>query len=152
CGKIANHFTYKRGEARQKSISQGIDSTKLDSDLFALDRKEDVSRSRAEEEWYRGLSDDIKKDFDDQCLAASRSVLPLLLSSSLSTCVHGPLARLAMEYAGVIRRYRNRRNEYQKQWARRSPNHTVVASFVHRLAADEKDAKSRLVGKWLREL
>src|SRR5262245_57243071 len=56
CGKIANHFTYKRGEARQKSISQGIDSTKLDSDLFALDRKEDVSRSRAEEEWYRGLS------------------------------------------------------------------------------------------------
>jgi hypothetical protein len=129
-----------------------LNSTVADNDLRELDRTNDVEQSNLRENWYRGLSLEDKRAFDDRCLALASPILALL-PATLSACLHGPLARLALECCQIVKRFDARRKQQQQSLMSRGlSNHTIVDGFIRRLKVDQQKAQTNLIGRWLREL
>ena len=150
--EITRAFVWQRGAVTQKFISRGL-STAYDTELRELYRKEEADRSSSREQWYCGLSIADKAAFDDLCLALTGAVLFPLFPPGLPACLRGPLARLASEFAALVRRADAERKEREKCLANRGQgNRTVVKPILRGITDAEEEARSRLIGRWLREL
>jgi hypothetical protein len=148
--EITRRFEWQRGTAIQKGISRGGTSTLTDTTLIDLFHREEADRSSLRERWYLGLTLDDKAAVDSLCWAIAESVVRPHFPPSLPACLHGPMARVALEYAAIVRRATVVRQDCERRLANR--NHTVVESILRRLAHDEEEAKLRLIGRWFREL
>jgi hypothetical protein len=150
--EITRAFVWQRGAVTQKFISRGL-STAYDSELRGLYSKQEADRSSSWEQWYCGLSMADKAAFDDLCLALAGAVLIPLFPPDLPTCLRGPLARLALEFAALVRRADAERKERGESLANRGQrNRTVVEPILRGITDAEEEAKLRLLGRWFREL
>src|SRR5262249_39158252 len=147
-------FEFERGALIQECISSGrSNSTCYFSNLGVLYRREEADRSVSREQWYGGLAPPDRAAIDNHCLAVAGPVLLPLLSPDFPTCLRAPLARLALEYAALVRRCAARRNEMEASLVNRGlGNRTVVESILRGLANAEEEARARLEGRWNREL
>jgi hypothetical protein len=108
--KITRDYMRLADATTQKYISLGTsNSTAHDSELQELFRREEAERSSAREGWFGELSTDLKVAVNDLCLALSDTVVRPCFPPNLPACLYGPLARLALEYAALVRRYAARR-------------------------------------------
>jgi hypothetical protein len=151
--EITRVFVQERGKVTQEHISRGwSNSTVLDSKLQELSQKEEGRRSQLMEDWYRGLSDANKSAFNKHCLCIASTVLQSSFPSTFPDYLRAPLARLALEHAAISRRFATARQQTEKSGTDHALNHTVLESLLGGLALVEKEAKSRLLGRWFREL
>jgi hypothetical protein len=152
--EIARVFDHQRGTVTQQFTSRGLfKSTACDSALRELYRREEADRSRSREQWYSGLAPADRAALDDHWLAIAGAVLHPLFPPELPASLHGPLARLALEDAVLARRFAARRDETEKSLIeRRLGNRTVVVSILRGITGAEDEARSRLEGRWFREL
>ena len=149
--EITRVFAWQQGEVIQNFISSI--NTGLFSKLRELYQKEEADRSKSREQWFCGLAPKDQAMFDNHCLFVGGTVFHPLLPPDVPDYLRGPLARLAVEYAALFRRSDFRRNETEKALASRGrQNHTIVESVLNALARVHEEAKSGLVGRWLREL
>ncbi len=150
---ISRATTRQHGELTQKFISTGNNSTTFFSEIKELYRKDEVHRSNSREEWYRGLPPADRQTLDSDWLTLAEEVLRPLFPPQLPDILSGPLARLALEYASLVWRFAVRLQAAEKSLVNRNfRNHTVVDSVLRGLKAVEEASKSRLVGRWFREL
>jgi hypothetical protein len=151
--EIARHFMRQRAEVTQKFISRGFHKSALHGpEVQALRNKREAELSNLHGRWYSGLSVGEKSAFDDLCLVVAASVVRSHLPPSLPASLHGPLARLALEYAAVARRAGASRREREKFYSDSGLGPTAVASFSRTSALHEEEAKERLIGRWFGEL
>jgi hypothetical protein len=152
--EIASGFEQQRKAVTQDFISRRLlNTTAYDSKLRELYRKEEADRSSWREQWYRGLAPPDQTAFDNHCLAVAGAAVLLLFPPDLPVRLHGPLARLTLEYAAFVRRWNTRRSEVKKSLTNRGlGNPATVESILDALASDEKEGRSRLEGQWYREL
>jgi hypothetical protein len=152
-GEKARAFEQSRAELTQQFISRKQNHTGYFAVLRDLYRRDEADRSSLREHWYCGLALSDQKAIENHCLAVAETVLLTLFPPELPACLRGPLARLALEYAALMRRGAARRDEMAKSLASRGlGNRTVVDSILQAFANSEEEAKSRLEGRWLREL
>jgi hypothetical protein len=152
--EIVGRFAWQRGAAAQDFITrQRYKTTAYDSALLELYRKEEADRSGAREQWHRGLSPPARTALDNHCLTIAGVVLLPLFPAGLPASLRGPLARLALEYAAVVRRADAERKEREKCLAHRGLGvGNVVESILRGITDREEEARSRLEGRWFREL
>ncbi len=116
-------------------------------------RKEEQCRFQGREVWWSKLLPEDMKAFDLHCLAMAEPSLQPILQTTISVCLRGSLARLVFEYAAIARRYTAARSQTEHRGVvNRARNRTVINSLLGGLTHDEREAKSRLVGRWFREL
>jgi hypothetical protein len=150
---ITRSLARQRGAIVQECISSGTNSTMRDSKLNELFRNTEAERSSLRERWYSGLSPDDRAAVDDLCLAVAGSVVRSCFPPSLPPGLHGSMARLALEYAAVVRRAATERQERERSLANRGlGNRTVVESILRGVTRIEAEATSRLIGRWFGEL
>jgi hypothetical protein len=152
--EIARRFACERGALTQQFISRGLsNSTAYYSNLSGLYRTEEADRSSSREQWYCGLGLPDRAACDNHCLAIAETCLLPLFPQDFPACLRAPLARLALEYAALVRRYIARQSEMVMSLANSGlGNRTVVVSLIRGMENAEEEARSRLEGRWFREL
>lgn len=140
-----------RGELDHSAISKGLyKSTVLNGDRRKLYLDEFEQLGAAREDWYCNLSADEKAAFDSYCLASAGSALS---AENVPVCLHGALARLALEAAELARRYKAIRAATEKSLRDRGlSNETVMPGILKQVDEDASETISRLVERWFREL
>lgn len=116
-----------------------------------LYRDAEIARARAIEEWYSKLPTADRTAIDAYCLNASEPVLGEHFPPDLQGCLRAPLSRLAVEYAGIVRRAATLRQATAESCALRRLNYTVLPSLLNGLRHEEEQAKTRVIGTWFRE-
>ena len=116
-------------------------------------RQEEADRSALRERWVGGLPGKDKETLEALCLAIAGPVVRACLPPDLPTCIHGSMARLAIEYGAFCRRDAAERREREaslvdRGLGNRSVRNSVLSGFVKEAA----EAASRLIGRWFREL
>ena len=151
---LARATTAQHGTITHEFITRRMyKSTAYDAEVRKLYEQEEVDRSRAQEEWYAGLTGDDKVVLDTCCLAIADSIIRPHFPKHLPACVHGPLARLALQYSAIVRRAVTQRADRERSLADRGlSNRGVVDSVVRVFTNVAEEARERLVGRWLREL
>jgi hypothetical protein len=150
--EITRRLVWQRGKASQDFVGRG-NSTAFDSQVRELYRQEEAERSQLRERWFCGLASADKAAIDDFCLDIAGSVVRPIFPSSVPASLHGPLARLALECATISRRAAAERQERERSLGDRGlGNRSVAESILGGFAHTEAEAKSRLLGRWFREL
>src|SRR5262249_35207276 len=99
------------------------------------------------------LSDREKMAFDRYCLTTAGPTFEPPLPEPLPPCLRGAVARLALEAAELARRYTAKRSQLEKSLRDRGmSNPTVLPGFLQSADEAEKQAMSKLVGRWRRGL
>jgi hypothetical protein len=130
-----------------------LGSTAYDTTVRELYREVEAERSNQRSRWYHHLSSEEKAEFDALCLASAAPVMQSYFSQELAPTLHGPFARLALEYAAIVRRSAIELTAAEKSLADRGiGNRIVVESVLHAIIAVRQEAEERLAGRWLREL
>ena len=102
--EITAQFLFEQGSLTQSFISRRTyNTTAYDSQKRKLGLKEERERSAARERWFSDLSIDEKTAFEQHCLTTVRSFVAPLIPESIPSCLHGALARLALEAAELAR-------------------------------------------------
>ncbi len=151
---IAHAFVRQRAAVLQDYTSRGLsNSTAYDGEVRGLFNRAEADRSGLHHRWYTGLSMDHKGAFDAFCLAVAGPVVRPFLPPSLPVCLHGPLARLALEYAAIVRRAAAVRREREERLVNCGLGaKTVLDSVSRSITNDREVAKSRLIVRWFCEL
>jgi hypothetical protein len=152
--EMARAFASQRGALTQEFISRRtFNTTAYDASLRKLYRQEGAERSRLRELWYYELSKEAQAAFDDLCVTLAASIVESSFPPPLPPCLRGPLARLALEYATIVRRADAERQESEQRLANQGQrNPGVVESVLCGVANVEEEDTSRLIGRWFREL
>lgn len=147
--KLTDKFVWDNGVLTQKSKSKGGRHIGLYSDRRKLYRDEVDQLCATREEWYGSLSAEEKAGFDNYCLASAGAVLSSLIGEKLPACLHGPLARLALEAAETGQYFKRIRSETEKSLRDRNlSNPTVMPGILKRVEEDKAEAISRLIDRW----
>src|SRR5205823_11160513 len=143
----------RRGATTQEFITRrAYNTTAYDARVRELYRQLEADRSGLREHWCGGLSPNDKAAVDELCLAVAGPVVRPCLPPALPACLHGPLARLALEHAAIVRRAAAARQEREESLRNRGlGNRRVVESVLRGFDQDEGEATARLIGRWLRE-
>lgn len=152
--KIIEKFVRARGELENTAISRGqYKSTVLNGDRRKLNLDQFEQLCAAREDWYCHLPANEKAAFDSFCLASAGSAFSGIIPKHLPVCLHGPLARLALEAADLARRFNAISIETEKSLRERElSNQTVMSGILKGVDEDKSEAISRLVERWFREL
>ncbi len=149
--EVERVYVWQQGVVTQQNISRTTGNTAvLTSRLRDLYRKAETDRASAQAAWFAGLSSVDRRAIEAYCLTASDSILRPHFPSLLPASFHGPLSRLALEYAAIVRRAASEREKYRTSHERQ--NHTVVRSVMAGYRHEEEEATARVIGRWYLEL
>lgn len=152
--EITRRSVRDNGILVQKFISNGLlNSSVFYGELLALFSSTESERLKLRESWYGSLAVIDRAAIDAYCLAITGHALLPHVPPTLPESLHGSLARLAIEYAAIGKRFATTRDECRKSLPERGlGNRTIVTSVLRGFTHDEEKAKSQLVGQWFREL
>jgi hypothetical protein len=159
-GLLAQLSEQNREITRAKTRDQGalVAERRVSGTIFGnrwreLFRKAEADRAAVMEDWYRSLSHDDRKAVEGYWFAAAEAIIRRIIPRQLPEYLHGPLGCLALEYAGIVRRAAAEREELSRWLALgNQKNQTVVNSILGGVTREEQEAKSRLIGRWYRQL
>jgi hypothetical protein len=149
--EIARDFIKRRGALVQECISKGNNSTFLDSKMTEFGREKEIRYLQVMGNWFEGLSIEEKTTFEKYCLTITADTLQPLFPPGLPACLRGPFARLALEHTAISRRYADARKQTELSCRNRGLL-IALQSLLEGLTHCENEAKSNVIGRWLREL